>query len=78
MHPNGRRRDGAEWLSSDTDHYKSISRWYGTSLFAAGAIITGIGAYMFFTGKTEIAPTETVFVPTLLQDGAGFAAIGHF
>ena len=52
---------------------------YGTtSLFTAGALAVVAGGYLYFTSHQHERVNQTVFLPTVSPDGAGFAAIGHF
>jgi hypothetical protein len=52
--------------------------YYGTSVFVAGALAVVAGGYLYFTSHQHERVNQTVFLPTVSPDGAGFAAIGHF
>ena len=59
----------------DAQHH---ALYYGTSLFAAGALAVVAGGYLYFTSHQHERVNQTVFVPTVSPDGVGFAALGHF
>jgi hypothetical protein len=59
----------------DAQHH---ALYYGTSLFTAGALAVIAGGYLYFTSHQRENVNQTVFLPTVSPDGAGFAAIGRF
>jgi hypothetical protein len=57
---------------------QNLARYGTTSLFTAGALAVIAGGYLYFTSHQRENVNQTVFLPTVSPDGAGFAAIGHF
>jgi hypothetical protein len=59
----------------DSQH---LALYYGTSTFVVGALAVVAGGYLYFTSHQHERVNQTVFLPTVSPDGAGFAAIGRF
>ena len=60
------------------NHYRSIARYYGTSLLIAGTAAVGLSAYLYFTAPAKERIDQTVFVPAIGRDQIGVAASGSF
>ncbi|MEO8841956.1 MAG: hypothetical protein ABI591_09885, partial [Kofleriaceae bacterium] len=60
---------------TDAQHH---ALYVGTSLFVGGALAVVAGGYLYFTAHQHERVNQTVFLPTVSADGAGFAAIGRF
>lgn len=64
---------------ADTIHdAQNRALYWGTSLFAAGGLAVVAGGYLYFTAHQRERVNQTVFLPTVSPDGAGFAALGRF
>jgi hypothetical protein len=57
---------------------QELARYGTTSLFTVGALAAVAGGYLLFTSHQHERVNQTVFLPTVSPDGAGFAAIGRF
>ena len=66
------------YASEANNDYMFNAKWYGTGIFIAGAAMVGAAAVIYFTAPQPEKIDQTVFVPTLDRNGAGFALTGRF
>ncbi|WP_146649221.1 tetratricopeptide repeat protein [Labilithrix luteola] len=65
---------------SDVDAASSGKTWSVVSpiAFGVGALGLGVGAYLFFHNRAKTEKQAFMLAPSIGQNGAGFAAAGHF
>jgi hypothetical protein len=54
------------------------AKWWGTGLFAAGAVAVGVGGYLYFTAPAKVRRERMVVVPAVDRDGVGVSIRGGF
>lgn len=64
--------------TDDADRALDISRTWGTSLFAAGAVALGTGAYLYFTAPKKFRREHVIVAPAIDRDAVGLAFSGGF
>jgi hypothetical protein len=64
--------------NEDAQHAQLVTRWYGTGMFAAGAVLFGASAYLYLTAPSKESVTRTAVVPTASSDQVGLSVVGGF
>jgi hypothetical protein len=65
-------------FTDDANRAAEIGRWWGTGLFAAGAVAIGVGTYLYFSAPNKIRREHVTVAPTIEGDAAGFSFSGAF
>lgn len=65
-------------FTDDAHRAAEIGRWWGTGLFAAGAVAIGVGTYLYFSAPNKIRREHVMVAPAIERDAAGFSFSGAF